>query len=387
VESFLKKLPLLTIAALGIASVAQAASAGTADDHARRTPIYGVPAPRNLDLRNVDAMSKAGKTVPTFTSSIVSPLDGKTYTFHIMGTDPTKTPASTTVTYQPISIVWTFPNGVVLDPRNPGCNDTVSVNNRFFGSPLFQKVPLTSNGINVGTTQIIDGFQRAEFWSYIKGSASYHVLLHAATPLKPIIVNETAPSGSTTATGQCSGTGHDLGEIPYASYDAILQAVTNKYVKSTATLPIIMSYNVVETESGECCIIGYHNAYSRNGGIQVYATGAYTEAGTFNVPIEDIHAYTHEIGETFNDPFVQAENTENLTPAWGHVGQQSGCQNNLEVGDPLTGTPFLVTYKGFTYHPQELAYFSWFFRQKPSVGTAGKYSFEGTFTSAQGACS
>ncbi len=73
-------------------------------------------------------------------------------------------------------------------------------------------------------------------------------------------------------------------------------------------------------------------------------------------------------------------------PAWGHVGQVSGCQNNLEVGDPLTGTPAVqVPLNGFTYHGQELAFFDWFFRT-PSNGTAGKYSFEGTFTSAQGTC-
>ena len=28
----------------------------------------------------------------------------------------------------------------------------------------------------------------------------------------------------------------------------------------------------------------------------------------------------------------------NPTPKWGHIGQVSGCQSNLEVGDPLSGT-------------------------------------------------
>jgi hypothetical protein len=98
------------------------------------------------------------------------------------------------------------------------------------------------------------------------------------------------------------------------------------------------------------------------------------------VPIEDIHAWTHELGELLNDPFVS-----NATPAWGHIGQVGGCQNNLEVGDPLTGTAFNLKYNGFMYHPQELAFFDWFFRT-PSKGTGGLYSFEGTFTSPQGAC-
>ncbi len=40
---------------------------------------------------------------------------------------------------------------------------------------------------------------------------------------------------------------------------------------------------------------------------------------------------------------------------------------------------------GFTYHPQELAFFSWFFRTR-SIGTGGKYSFKGTLTSTQRLC-
>jgi hypothetical protein len=41
---------------------------------------------------------------------------------------------------------------------------------------------------------------------------------------------------------------------------------------------------------------------------------------------------------------------------------------------------------GFTYHLQELAFFSWFYRQDPSTGVNGWYSDNGTFPSAQAAC-
>jgi hypothetical protein len=62
-----------------------------------------------------------------------------------------------------------------------------------------------------------------------------------------------------------------------------------------------------------------------------------------------------------DDPLVN-----NATPAWGNIGQVTGCQSNLEVGDPLTGTAFTATLNGFTYHPQELVFFSWFSRDVPS---------------------
>jgi hypothetical protein len=82
-----------------------------------------------------------------------------------------------------------------------------------------------------------------------------------------------------------------------------------------------------------------------------------------------------------NDPL-----TTNPTPAWGHVGQVSGCQSNLEVGDPLSGTTFPVMLNGFTYHPQELAFFSWFYRQKPSIAVNNWYSDQGTFGSYAAPC-
>jgi hypothetical protein len=40
---------------------------------------------------------------------------------------------------------------------------------------------------------------------------------------------------------------------------------------------------------------------------------------------------------------------------------------------------------GYTYHLQELAMYSWFYGP-PSIGAGKKFSDDGTFTSAQGAC-
>ena len=60
---------------------------------------------------------------------------------------------------------------------------------------------------------------------------------------------------------------------------------------------------------------------------------------------------------------------------------------NLEVGDPLSGTTFPVTVGGFIYHPQELAFFSWFYHQTPSLGVNGWYSDQGTFKTYAAACS
>jgi hypothetical protein len=58
---------------------------------------------------------------------------------------------------------------------------------------------------------------------------------------------------------------------------------------------------------------------------------------------------------------------------------------NLEVGDPLTGIyiPTVTMPNGFTYHLQELAFFSWFYGA-PSIGSGGLFSDNGTFKTDAG---
>ena len=59
--------------------------------------------------------------------------------------------------------------------------------------------------------------------------------------------------------------------------------------------------------------------------------------------------------------------------------------SNLEVGDPLSGSeaPRIVMPNGFTYHLQELAFFSWFYQAR-SLGVHGWFSDNGTFLSNAG---
>jgi len=368
----MKRLALLAFSAFAIASGTHSASAETVEDHGWKPYFFAFPG-RDVNPATFQLEADAGATLPSFTSSIKSPVDGKTYKFTILGTNPQIKKVTTTINYLPIvlRVHW---KGGVSDPTKPACSDTVSVSDRFYQGPNFASTPLVSNGIHVGTTQITNAFMRAEFWQYAKGT-NYGVVLKAAAPVR--VVDATVSSAVKVVAGPCSGAAHDLIGIDINTYDALVQKIDKEYAKPTQ-LPLILTYNVVQTEGGSCCIIGYHSTYkAANGATQVYSVGSYTDANIFQAPIDDIHAWTHEIGEAFNDP-----SGVNPTPAWGNIGQVSGCQNNLEVGDPLTGTPFALTYNGFAYHPQELAFFSWFFRSA-AIGTGGLASFEGTFTSGQ----
>lgn len=97
-------------------------------------------------------------------------------------------------------------------------------------------------------------------------------------------------------------------------------------------------------------------------------------SGFFPPSFDDTVVLSHEVAEWMDDPLVN-----NATPSWGNIGQVSGCQGNLEVGDPLTPTNFpSVFLNGYTYHLQELAFYSWFYGGA-STGAGGKYSNNGTF--------
>jgi hypothetical protein len=142
-----------------------------------------------------------------------------------------------------------------------------------------------------------------------------------------------------------------------------------------------------------CCVLGYHTydfepGDSSNGNRErryVLNYSSWITNGLFFFGFEDITPSSHEISETFDDPFVN-----DATPWWLSVDPFLGsglCQNNLENGDVievLTANPvFATSLNGRTYHPQNVALFSWFAFQSPSHARHGAYSFpdETTLTS------
>jgi hypothetical protein len=155
---------------------------------------------------------------------------------------------------------------------------------------------------------------------------------------------------------------------------------------NTGTFPIFLTRNVVAADPGHtiapgtCCILGFHSGINVGSNFQIYSPFSLDTTGLFGG--QDVSTLAHEMGEAINDPRVN-----NLTPAWGGIGQVPGCQGNFEVGDPLspggiapTSNQFTVVgANGLTYHLQELAYFSWFYGGA-NLGTPGFFSNHSTFT-------
>jgi hypothetical protein len=59
--------------------------------------------------------------------------------------------------------------------------------------------------------------------------------------------------------------------------------------------------------------------------------------GLFGDAFTDVTALSHEIAESFNDPFVASDGVHNVTPWWASDNGQ--CQNVLEDGDVIEGLP------------------------------------------------
>jgi hypothetical protein len=315
--------------------------------------------------------------VPYWTASVVDGISDQIYPFLMIGQDPEQNAVATQVIQTTvIELVFTFADypGVTLDPSQPAAGDSVPALTRFQNSPLFQNFSYPS-----GFTQYEDGFQRQNFW-YAGGSRpGYHTLFAPAADKPVQVLHVEVPSGHATVLTGPNGSTFALIGFPwfYRNIPPRILALA-RYNE----LPIVLDYNAffyVGTLD-DCCIIGYHDAVQPIPGypIHTYAIAAYTSPGIFNVPIDDIHAMSHELGEWMNDPLGI-----NPTPPWNGGQVPPGhCQNNLEVGDALTGTVYgPITTNGFTYHPQELVDFSWFFHLTPSLSQNGLYSNGGTFTS------
>jgi len=345
---------------------------------------------RGVSPSSLAAQIAAGKTVKTWQASITSGLGG-TYSYKMVGKSPlvkhTNATANIGVDVIPVSLKFDD-SGKTFNPtkNSSSClNGSGSAKSLFKASPIFNKHAYTVSGKKIGNVQYEDSFQREEYAKYILASGAinpgYHVNLSPVT-FEPKVSVSVRASAGVTDSGGCAG---KVGVIDIRAWDSyvrgtLLPSLERSGGVKTTQLPVFLFYNVVLSNGGSCCIIGYHSAFQASGGIQTYSTTDYIEKQLFQGPLTDLYAASHEVGEWMNDPFVN-----DATPAWGKIGQVQGCQNNLEVGDPLTGTK-AVSVKmsnGVTYHNQELAFRDWFYRTQ-SVGLNGWFSSRGTFTSNAG---
>jgi len=366
------------------------------------------PSP-NFDLEAAKAAATSGTGLAIFNYTIDATKDNNIYSGTMVGGSPfaKKKVTSNIPTYIiPVIVVI---GTTAFDPTIPDTTCMVPPNDVpltiYRNSPLFVS-PGTSwvvNGVNVGRGQYVDAFQRANFWSKVQGT-SYSVNLSPITVLSPATYNVPPQDGNLISdaafgNGGCGPNKNpngEEGEIYINDFDTwVTGTLLPSYPQITpGTIPLILLYNVVmgltqPPNVVECCVIGYHGATNGPPTGQTYSPMDFDTSGIFGTGVRDTSASAHEIGEWMNDPYGT-----NPTPVWSS-GQSASCssggQNNLEVGDPLSGlsNDWSVTMSnGFTYHLQELAFFSWFYNADhvASLGAGGYFSNNGTFKGPSEPC-
>jgi hypothetical protein len=272
---------------------------------------------------------------------------GHNYNFTMVGTNPASTNGTTTVTAYIVPVIMNYTKAIYgsshhkFDPTRDTQNG-VTIDQNILNSPLFQNVDWNWGGTDVGTTQYVDAFQRASFWQNVTTNTSYHVVL-SPTVLTSLVIKPTKAQGGAVINNPFGGTGK-VGEMNINSFDGYLQSYMSSHSQITPDTVVIFVTNNIYLTSGGCCIGGYHSA-NTNGQTYMAATYAYSSTFVFS---NDISAFSHEIGEWYDDPKITSNSPCGL----------------LETGDPLEGKTnygdFNVTFGGVTWHPQTLAMMEYF---------------------------
>ena len=257
-------------------------------------------------------------------------------------------------------------------------------------SPLFQNSTFSSSPT---PTQITDAIQRAEFWNTM--APDWHTMLNAVLKQERVMQ---VPAGSyyysLKGNGACCR--FVLIEIneffnllfPVDPHDTVtpIGGAENSGDITTQDISTFLFPNtyLYFGNPNNCCVLGFHTydfepGDNNNGNKEkryVVNYSAYISPGLFGSSFVDATALSHEIAETFNDPFVVSDGKHNLTPWW--LAPNGNCQDDLETGDVIEGlrhATYPIKMNGRTYHPQNEALLPWFAFESPSSAINGAYSY------------
>ncbi len=332
---------------------AQANDAGSHTPHARYAVL-----PPHLSSDTFAPLSSSSP-LQTWNGSYV--YNGKTYTYNMVGVAPSEGVSVTIPVYIiPVKIVVTHSGKrYTFDPAHVLSNGDSVIENTT-ESPLFtHSIDYKLGTIDVGTTQYIDAYQRANFWGTVRYHTNSHLLLGNPTVLPERTFTVPLNAGTT---GSPFGFTAGLVDINY--FDAQIPGIIAAEGLPANAFSIFLTYDVYLTQAGSCCIGGYHSAEGSLSNPHSYTQASYVDhPGAFG---QDVSALSHEIGEWVDDPLTVKPN-----------GNQTPC-GMLENGDPLEGFANFGDYPyslgGFTYHLQDLAMLPYFGAPR-STSANGWFSF------------
>jgi hypothetical protein len=339
-------------------------------------------------------------TVPTFAGAFAGQAGislGRVFPFIMVGNDPraghtTRIPAKITA----VSLKLLNPDGTLnaTMPFAPFEDLTED-------SPNFEEANYTS-GRHI---QFGDAVQRAEFFKSM--DEDWHTVLsgpqivNRATFTIPRFVNVRFPDGSIKAVQAYYLATAPNGDPWVELLDLLFSALNNNQVVTdivagnftTDALNVNMYPNTFlfsinsQGQKAGCCVLGYHTYFYQPGVTPqprwLFNYASWISPGIFGGGFQDVTALSHEISETFNDPFINT-----ATPLWQFPGVPANakiCQSNLETGDPVevlanatVRIKLRERHEVFTYHPQTEALLQWFEMGATSDAIDGAFSYPNT---------
>lgn len=274
----------------------------------------------------------------------------------------------------------------------------------FVAGPVFRLAQYTSSPV---PTQITDAVQRAEFgkrarqdWHTLLAprvkSKEVMTLVQSSDPNNPVYQFALNDDGSCCLFVLINGAAFDAKLFPPSAPDntTVIGAAEVSGKISPQDISTFLFPNAYLFDGNICCVLGFHTfdveaGDEHNGNrtkFYVLNYSSWISPGLFASPtcavndpencFQDVTAHSHEIAETFNDPFVGFDGIHNITPFWQNPAGQ--CQDILESGDVIEDLPnatFPVTIGDVSYHPQNEALLPWFEFQKVSSAIDNAYSY------------
>jgi hypothetical protein len=287
--------------------------------------------------------------------------------FTMVGTDPSQTNQTTTITAYLVPIKVTFSDNTSFDPGP--LVETIVASPVLCGGSAPCTIDFVQGGIDLGVTQYGDAFQRGNFWTTVQPHPGYHVLLQTVVLPEQFVNVSNSDGGTTTFHGMKVGW---ISEGYFHTYfETILlpNLIQSGQVRADGVvLPV--TRDVCKAISTTCQGWGHHGFVQVTGfNPQTYAWFSYVDPSGMTGP-QDVDVLSHEVGEWIDDPLDN---------------NPSGCGGGgtLEVGDPLDGAfeggpphDYAYNVNGVVYHLQDLVWLPYF--GETLVTSAGRqFSFQG----------
>lgn len=362
----------------------------------------------NMASTNARTTSGAGgniaglDTVPTFDGAFFaqagpSSTGSHLFRFSMLGNDPlvggtSEIPANVTeVSLQLLNADGSVFKVVPFAPFHDLVEDSPNFMNAQYGS-------------SVTKTQYADAIQRAEFFNLMK--PTWHTTLSEpnfvdqVTVTVPRFVNVQLADGSIVqARSYFTGTAPDGSTFVlmlnllfnfFFDNQVVNDIIAGNFTTNGVNITMfpntfLFSLNTANPNTpGGCCTLGFHTYFLAPGAIPqprwLTIFASWISPGLFGAGFQDVTGLSHELSETFNDPFG-----DNATPSWQFPNQpptSKVCQANLETGDPVevlsTATiPIFIRERNavFTFHPQTEALLQWFEMGATSNAIDGAFSY------------